>query len=584
MFRQNALHGQTGLFSAEAVLPEKLRARLEQSWAGVFYREVFCRIDERTFEPLFSEKGSRPNSAVNVLVGAEVLKSGYGWSDEELFDHVSFDLQVRYGLGLRDLAAEPFTLRTLYNFRRRVREHADETGENLFSRVMSQVTDEQLSAHSVDASWQRVDSTQVLTGIASLSRIELVISTVQRIYALIDEGQQPEWEVRLDPYIKDRAKRICYRMPSSEVKRHLQRLGALLTDLARLPGEAGELARRLFSEQYQEGESEGEDGAVSLLAQKEVRSTSLQSPYDEEATYRYKSNKGHSGYVAAVAETCAPSNPVQLVTDIVTRPNTTDDGALLEETLGQQAERGVGVEEVTVDGGFTGRVGEAACKQHGVEMHPTRIRGRRGKAGQFGWEKYTWHLDREGEASSVSCPGGETAKLIAGKKAHVRAFFNPARCEACPFGSQCRVRRTRRGMRLYVKRRSIEVAIMRQGQRAVDRSVRAVVESTVKSLKRGLAASKLPVRGQARATMWLCASAMMINARRLHRWSQLQESPARQMSLKGVLASARRSTNALAAHLSPKTGHVRELLRPNRTQIKLSVKRGSLAPNPIWQP
>ena len=37
---------------------------------------------------------------VNVLVGFETLKAGFGWSDEEAYDHFCFDVQVRYALVL----------------------------------------------------------------------------------------------------------------------------------------------------------------------------------------------------------------------------------------------------------------------------------------------------------------------------------------------------------------------------------------------------------------------------------------------------------------------------------------------------
>ncbi len=60
---------------------------------------MFRRIDEDTFAVLYSEKGSRPNTPVNVLVGLEILKEGRHWSDEELYNHLSFDMQVRYALG-----------------------------------------------------------------------------------------------------------------------------------------------------------------------------------------------------------------------------------------------------------------------------------------------------------------------------------------------------------------------------------------------------------------------------------------------------------------------------------------------------
>ena len=37
-------------------LPEKQRKRLENSWAGTFYKEFFSRIDEQSFAVLYSEK------------------------------------------------------------------------------------------------------------------------------------------------------------------------------------------------------------------------------------------------------------------------------------------------------------------------------------------------------------------------------------------------------------------------------------------------------------------------------------------------------------------------------------------------
>jgi len=86
MFRKNTQHQQPALISAVRELPEKHRQRLEQSWAGVFYRECFCRIDEEAFAVLYSEVGSRPNVPVNVLIGLEAIKAGFGWSDQELYE------------------------------------------------------------------------------------------------------------------------------------------------------------------------------------------------------------------------------------------------------------------------------------------------------------------------------------------------------------------------------------------------------------------------------------------------------------------------------------------------------------------
>ncbi len=123
MFRENENHLQFGLFDTLQRLPEKVRQRLEASWADIFHPEVFCRIDESPFAVLYSDQPSLPNTPINILVAAEILKSGFGWSDEELYDEIQFNLQVRYALGLRDMGEVPFELRTLYNFRQRLSQH-----------------------------------------------------------------------------------------------------------------------------------------------------------------------------------------------------------------------------------------------------------------------------------------------------------------------------------------------------------------------------------------------------------------------------------------------------------------------------
>ena len=149
MFRKNEQHLQMPLFSSIDSLPKKHQTRLEESWAGTFYHELFCQIDEGPFAVVYSDEASRPNIPVNVLVGFETLKSGFGWSDEEAYDHFCFDVQVRYALGYRDLSQGHFELRTIYNFRHRVAQHMQETGENLIERAVIMEETKTLTADSI---------------------------------------------------------------------------------------------------------------------------------------------------------------------------------------------------------------------------------------------------------------------------------------------------------------------------------------------------------------------------------------------------------------------------------------------------
>ena len=121
MFRTNQHHLQPALISNVNELPEKRRRRLEESWAGTFREQFFQRVKEDAFAVLYADVPSWPNVPVNVLVSLDTLKAGYGWSDEELYDHFLYDLQVRYAVGYENLAEGDFELRTLYNFRRRLR-------------------------------------------------------------------------------------------------------------------------------------------------------------------------------------------------------------------------------------------------------------------------------------------------------------------------------------------------------------------------------------------------------------------------------------------------------------------------------
>lgn len=49
-------------------LTEREKRMLEKSWAKTFADKVFPAIDENIFSVLYSEKASRPNTPVNVIV------------------------------------------------------------------------------------------------------------------------------------------------------------------------------------------------------------------------------------------------------------------------------------------------------------------------------------------------------------------------------------------------------------------------------------------------------------------------------------------------------------------------------------
>ena len=220
MFKSNKKHLQPNLFSTINQLPEKQRKRLETSWADTFYREVFCRIDEEKFSVMYSDEPSRPNTPINVLVGLEILKSGRGWSDEELLEHFYFDIQVRYALGIDQLGDGDFAIRSLYYFRERLSKYYLKTGINLLEGVFEDITDAQIAKLEIDTKIQRMDSTQIASNIVNASRLRLLVEAIQRTHRILSESEQKRLEELYAPYLKGSSGQYTYRVKGKDANRN----------------------------------------------------------------------------------------------------------------------------------------------------------------------------------------------------------------------------------------------------------------------------------------------------------------------------------------------------------------------------
>jgi len=212
MFRKNTKHQQPALISAASELPEKQLKRLESSWAGTFYKEFFSRIDEQSFAVLYSEKDSRPNVPVNVLVGLEALKAGFGWSDQELYENYCYNLQVRYALGNDRLGDGDFEIRSLYYFRERLSKYNADKGINLLEKAFEQITDAQIMDLKIRSGMQRMDSTQIASNIVSASRLQWLVASVQRVERILSEADRVRLTSKTAPDIiptASKAKKPC---------------------------------------------------------------------------------------------------------------------------------------------------------------------------------------------------------------------------------------------------------------------------------------------------------------------------------------------------------------------------------------
>ena len=536
MFRAHDQHLQVGLFDTLQQLPEKVRQRLESSWGSTFYREVFCRIDESPFAVLYSDEPSRPNIPINILVAADILKAGHGWSDEQLYDEIQFNLQVRYALGLWDISVVPFTLRSLYHFRQRLSRHMQEMGENLLDQVFAQVTDEQLQSLKLKTEHQRMDSVLVSSNIRQFSRLHLLVEIAQRVWRMLTAQDQAYYAELFEPYRQGTAGQYCYRLKGEEVAEHLATVGnmmhRLVSELEACYAEQPtyHMLRRVFHEHFvcMAGKTGESDSAPVRVKENDELSTGcLQSPDDWEATYRIKRDQEYRGYVANLTETCNPENELQLITKVQVAPNLTDDEDLGVEAVPDLKAR-LNLAALWTDGGYPGPDAEVIFRQYQVEHIPTNLRGCHPAPDRLGLAAFSWEIDEAGTPRTVCCPGRQEVSVRAGFAAgRFLCDFDRVLCETCRWADRCPAEpvKLRPARVLRVEHRQVQVARLRQRAaqaRKPGNNWRAAIESTVRSVIHpfGGHAGKLPVRGQVRVTQMIIGSALMVNLRRIWRHEQ----------------------------------------------------------------
>jgi hypothetical protein len=530
MFKKNKHHLQPPLISQVNQLPEQQFSRLERSWAGVFYREVFSRLDESAFSCLYSDLPSRPNVPVNVLVGLEFMKSGFGWSDEELYDEFLYNVQVRYALGYHELGVGEFDLRTLYNFRQRLSQYMQKEGVNLLEQAFEKITDEQLAKFQLKTGKQRMDSTQIASNIRQHGRLQLLIEVLQRVPRMLSESDQAHYAEVLQPFMQGHPGWYVYRMKQSEYPEHIRRAGLVMHQLlAELkPNYAQrkeyQVLERVFGEHYRLDTS-----GVMPKAQKELGACSLQSPDDWEATIRESGSGLKQGYVANLAETCDPENPFQLITKVQVAPNSVDDTKLLLQALPDLAQR-TDLDTLYTDGGYGSSEVDRALTEQGIALFQTGIRGPKLSQEKLSFYDFDLQLDEMGQPVQVTCPHAQTAPVELGsqKKGYV-ARFAVSICETCPFhqAQQCptRYRKRKQFYGLYFMPKDKLRFLRRQRSRFfrdMKQNPRAAIEATVRAVKHPFPRGKLPVRGRFRVGYMMIGSAAINNVRQIQRYLKNQ--------------------------------------------------------------
>ena len=143
---------------------ERVRKTIENSWAKDFADIVYPAINEERFSVLYSDNAfSRPNTPVNVIVGALMLKELNGLNEDELLASILCDVRYQYALHTTSYKEQPVSDRTFSRFRERLYNYELEHGEDLLGDEMKHLAATYSDFMKLRKGVKRMDSLMVAT-------------------------------------------------------------------------------------------------------------------------------------------------------------------------------------------------------------------------------------------------------------------------------------------------------------------------------------------------------------------------------------------------------------------------------------
>lgn len=360
------------------IFDEKRLEKYLDSWEHFFYLEIFNYIDESDYMVLYSHEASRPNSPINVMVGALILLTAFEWTYEELFDNLDFHLLTRQALGLFDLKKTAFSVATLFNFQNKVMEYQVNTGIDLFEKTFKKLTLGQLDKFKIKTNIQRSDSFMVSSNIKSYGRLQLLVEVLIRFYKKLDAKEQKKFADKFESYLKYKTSgHFIYNLKKEQMPHEMEKIGKIYQELVNEYSEKYKdqteyiNLKRVYSEHFEQ-KSDG----VKALDSKKLKSGSLQSPDDPTATYRKKNDKKHYGRVINLLETCNPNNEINLIIDVKTAANNKSDNEILNGQITVVKKMTPKLREIHTDAGYGSAENDLLMDKHKINHIQTAIKGR----------------------------------------------------------------------------------------------------------------------------------------------------------------------------------------------------------------
>lgn len=498
-------------------LTEREKRFLEKSWAKRFAEKIFFNIDEEPFSVLYSDKASRPNTPVNVIIGALMLKEILGDTDDELVESLMFDVRYQYALHTTSFEEQPLSDRTLSRFRERCITYETETGIDLIKDCITKLSSEIAEVMGINKGNKRMDSMMVASNIKKLSRLELLYTCVANMVKLMQKKEDDISE-GLEHYCDaDDQNKVIYHMRSENVddkiKTVLEDASLLLHKCKGKYDESSEyqLLIRVINEQT----TEDTEGNLKLKSKddKTLDSNILQNPSDPDATFRFKSGKEHRGYVANLIETVDDNGSI--ITGYSYEQNIHSDSAFLKESLENIAGTNDYETTLVTDGAYGGIENIELAKENHVNLVTTNMQGKKVP------EIYADFIFSEDGKKVLKCAGGQTpiTSKFYPQTEQCRITLNKEKCNRCPYKDQCKPTFNKKKTSLYISWKSTERAKQQRYMKSEEfkayAKFRNGVESLVSTIRRRYDVDKIPVRGKLRTKLFFGFKVAALNFQKL---------------------------------------------------------------------
>lgn len=517
MFRPRS--PQKGMFDIGSLLPKKKLSQLEQTWAGLFQKKVLPLIDEDVFRDFYDDRMGAPNKAVQTVIGLLIIKELFDYTDSELLSHLDFDLQTQYALDLS--VDEACTCqKTLHNFRAKL------TASGKHRKLFEELTAKIAETVSLSFDKQRLDSTHIVSNMATLTRLGLFVKTIEQFLHKLERIDQALVEKLPQRFRERYLEREGYFADarSSGVRRRLDQCAEdlwYLVDRFRSNKKVSgvkqyQKLRRLLKEQCEI--TQGAQPKVKLKAPKEVTPDSMQNPSDPDATYGRKGK----GYSVQVVETCAGENPFQLITAVAVGGAHTSDQRVTVPLVQQLKERGQRPSELYADAGYVSGENIEACAREGTFLNGP-LPGQLPSEGKITLAHFTFDDQRQ----KVICCPADHPPLRQGLSRKGKTFvatFSKADCMYCSFQGICPTQELKTTRKLYwtpAKVTSSRRRIEQQSPQFKEQyRIRSGAEATNSELKRTHGAGHLRVRGQTAVELAVFFKALACNCKRYLKYVQ----------------------------------------------------------------